>query len=86
MTEISTTNVEAFKTDTEELIESPESNVLDESIIEVESIVGTNGTNNVKIDVNKQESIEIMEINETDEIEEYVCFLKLFKLYYKCFR
>lgn len=86
MTEISATNVEAFKTDTETLIESPESNVLDESIIEVESIVGTNGTNNVKIDLNKQESIEIMEINETDEIEEYVCFLKLFKLYYKCFR
>jgi hypothetical protein len=65
MTEISTANVEAFKTDTETLIESPESNVQDESIIEVESIAGTNGTS-------KQESVEIMEINETDEIEEYV--------------
>jgi hypothetical protein len=65
MTETFTSNVEAFKNDSEIVIESPESIPQDESIIEIETV--TNGTTKVST---RQENDEIMEINETEEVLE----------------
>ena len=68
MTETCTSNLETFKDESEIVIESPESNPQDESIIEIENV--TNG-NQVKACIKKHEDDEIMEINETEEMIEY---------------
>ena len=69
MTETCTSNVEAFKNDSEIVIESPQSIPQDESIIEIETV--SNGTTKAQEYISKrQENDDIMEINETEEILE----------------
>lgn len=69
MTETCNSNVEAFKNDSEIVIESPEPIPQDESIIEIETI--SNGTTKAQECISKrQENDEIMEINENEEVLE----------------